>query len=357
MIFGGLSHRMIYNSYPKFLHASKYSQNLILYLTTVHNVLGVGKKPGQTAKPNRNCKIKPENMVNRFKSLGLGATWHAATDDVHFHGHNRVRPSFLFSCYSDLMISLGRQMTAYAAVTARPTAYRQLFTTSGAAQPQLDLDYYSDCNDSNSSYPMAETESSVPRRGVQWAFIGYPRVKRRVYVETLSKLLEVPYISMATLVRQELNPGTSLYKQIANAVNRGQIVPEDIIFGLLSKRLEDGYYRGETGFILDGIPRSRLQAEVLDELVEIDLVVNVKCTDDFLIQHQEEAAWKSKLQAYVEQSKPLEDYYRKQKKLLDFQVGNAPGETWQRLLAALQLQHVDALYCSNKLTGGSYTLL
>jgi adenylate kinase family enzyme len=38
------------------------------------------------------------------------------------------------------------------------------------------------------------------------------------------------------------------------------LVPEDIIFGLLSKRLEDGYYKGETGFILDGIPRSRLQA-------------------------------------------------------------------------------------------------
>lgn len=48
--------------------------------------------------------------------------------------------------------------------------------------------------------------------------------------------------------------------QIANAVNRGEVVSEDIIFGLLSKRLEDGYYRGEIGFILDGLPRSRIQA-------------------------------------------------------------------------------------------------
>lgn len=48
--------------------------------------------------------------------------------------------------------------------------------------------------------------------------------------------------------------------QIANAVNRGEVVSEDIIFGLLSKRLEDGYYRGEIGFILDGVPRSRIQA-------------------------------------------------------------------------------------------------
>lgn len=43
-------------------------------------------------------------------------------------------------------------------------------------------------------------------------------------------------------------------------MNRGALVPEDIIFGLLSKRLEDGYYSLETGFILDGIPRSQFQA-------------------------------------------------------------------------------------------------
>jgi hypothetical protein len=39
-----------------------------------------------------------------------------------------------------------------------------------------------------------------------------------------------------------------------------RLVPEDIIFGLLTKRLEDGYNKGETGFILDGIPRTRMQA-------------------------------------------------------------------------------------------------
>lgn len=48
--------------------------------------------------------------------------------------------------------------------------------------------------------------------------------------------------------------------QIANAVNEGQLVPEDVIFALLSKRLEEGYYRGESGFILDGIPRTKIQA-------------------------------------------------------------------------------------------------
>lgn len=52
--------------------------------------------------------------------------------------------------------------------------------------------------------------------------------------------------------------------KIANSVNEGRLVPEEIIFGLLSKRLEERFYRGETGFILDGIPRTRLQAVSLN---------------------------------------------------------------------------------------------
>ncbi|URE44253.1 adenylate kinase [Musa troglodytarum] len=76
---------------------------------------------------------------------------------------------------------------------------------------------------------------------------------------------------------------------IVNVVNEGKLVPEEIIFGLLSKRLEEGYQRGETGFILDGIPRTRIQAvspvlflEILDQIANIDLVVNLQCRDDCL---------------------------------------------------------------------------
>ncbi|XVE54506.1 hypothetical protein DITRI_Ditri03aG0087300 [Diplodiscus trichospermus] len=236
------------------------------------------------------------------------------------------------------------------AATVAPPLYRFLQLTfsrfHGAAQPQLDPDYCYNCLSSEEprrdhlvrSTPMADTEGSVPLRGVQWAFIGSPRAKKHVYAEMLSKLLEVPHISMASLVRQELSPHSNLYKQIAKAVNHGELVQEDIIFGLLSKRLEDGYYRGETGFILEGIPRSRTQAEILDQLAEIDLVVNFKCAED-LMNSRAETSWKERLQDYTRQSMPLEEYYKNQKKLLDFQVGNAHVETWRGLLTALHLQH------------------
>ncbi|XP_061356294.1 probable adenylate kinase 7, mitochondrial [Gastrolobium bilobum] len=218
---------------------------------------------------------------------------------------------------------------------------------------------------------MLDTEGSSPERGVQWVMIGEPGARRHLFAERLSKLLEVPHISMATLLRQELSPRSSLYQQIANALDHGKLVPEEIIFGLLTKRLEDGYSRGETGFILDGIPRTRIQAEILDHIVPVDLVVNFKCSEEDLVKKNLGTRKFTSCQEYIfmnsswtptkqlqddhvrnhaEECKLLEDYYRKQKKLLNFEVAGAPGETWQGLLAALHLQHINALSSSQKLT-------
>ncbi|GMP80786.1 hypothetical protein CsSME_00035766 [Camellia sinensis var. sinensis] len=235
---------------------------------------------------------------------------------------------------------------------AQPEALRRLgfidsraYGSASAAQLQYDYDYeeYSD-----------DSEGSIPGRGVQWVIMGDPLAKKQVYAERLSKLLRVPHISMGSLVRQELHPQSSLYKQISNAVNQRKLVPEDIIFGLLSKRLEEGYshYSG------------------WNSSYKNSSFVNFKCSEECLLKHvrngiystgQEflsmgssgadvQGAWKEKLCIHAEQSKPLVDYYRKQKKLLDFQVVGAPGETWQGLLAALHLQHMNAVNTSQKLT-------
>ncbi|THF97022.1 hypothetical protein TEA_001702 [Camellia sinensis var. sinensis] len=88
------------------------------------------------------------------------------------------------------------------------------------------------------------------------------------------------------------------------------------------KGLEEGYSKGETGFILDGIPHTRIQAEILDRIADIDLVVNFKGSEECLLKHvrngiystgQEfmsmgsfsadvQGAWKEKLCIYAEQS-------------------------------------------------------
>ncbi|GAB2240907.1 hypothetical protein Droror1_Dr00021425 [Drosera rotundifolia] len=252
--------------------------------------------------------------------------------------------------------------------------------SSAAGHPQFDHDKHfssgydvdDDESEENILVPATEREESRWRRGVQWVFIGNPSAKKHVFAGLLSKVVGVPHISIGSLVRQELSPRSDLYKQIANAINQGKLVPENIIFGLLSNRLEEGYDRGETGFILEGIPRTRLQAEILDQLADIELVVNFKCcegripgdrtiSDGCTPSHatknpttissklSQDGSEPKVLAFYAEQRKLLEDYYRSQKKLIDFQVGSAFRDTWKGLLAVLHLPHFDVNHVTRRL--------
>ena len=82
-----------------------------------------------------------------------------------------------------------------------------------AAQPQPDDDYYYNYKllRRYGPIPMSESEAFAP---VQWSFIGNPSAKRHVFARRISKLLQVPHISISTLVCQDLNPRSSLYKQV-----------------------------------------------------------------------------------------------------------------------------------------------
>ncbi|KAL0717837.1 hypothetical protein Bca4012_067159 [Brassica carinata] len=272
---------------------------------------------------------------------------------------------------------------------SRLVAARRSFGSSAAVAFDYDSDdEYLYGGDRRSEEPRLDSERSGTERGVQWVVMGAPGAWRHVFAERLSSLLEVAHISMGSLVRQELSPTSSLYKQgyidlflwsntiqyntqIASAVNEGKHVPKGLVFALLSKRLEEGYARGESGFILDGIPRTLHQAETLDQIAHIDLVVNLKCSEEHLVNraalsetplprqeflgsilHSAVAikARRESLSVYAEEVKPLEDYYRKQRKLLDFHVGGATSaETWQGLLSALHLKQAN-LATSQKLT-------
>jgi adenylate kinase len=85
---------------------------------------------------------------------------------------------------------------------------------SAAAQLQYDSDYYDEEEPELQQHGVVGTEGWVPGRGVQWVLIGNRGLQRHMYAERLSKLLEVPHISMGSLVRQELHPRSSLYTQV-----------------------------------------------------------------------------------------------------------------------------------------------
>ncbi|XP_076889262.1 adenylate kinase 1, chloroplastic-like [Bidens hawaiensis] len=224
-------------------------------------------------------------------------------------------------------------------------------------------------------------------RSFQWVFLGCPGVGKGTYASRLSDLLGVPHIATGDLVRHELSSSGPLSRQLDEVVNQGKLVSDEIIFNLLSKRLEVGESRGESGFILDGFPRTIRQAEILDEVTEIDLVVNLKLREDVLIEKclgrricsecgkgfnvasidvmaenglpgmrmppllppqqcaaklvtradDTEPVVKERLRVYKEKSEPVEDYYRKRGKLMEFDLPGGIPESWPKLLEALNI--------------------
>ncbi|KAG0460481.1 hypothetical protein HPP92_020778 [Vanilla planifolia] len=224
-------------------------------------------------------------------------------------------------------------------------------------------------------------------RGVQWVFLGCPGVGKGTYASRLSQLLCVPHIATGDLVREELASSGPLAVQLAAIVNQGKLVPDEVIIDLLSKRLENGGSKGESGFILDGFPRTIRQAEILEGVTCIDLVINLKLREEVLVEKclgrricsqcggnfnvasinmkgengkpgitmppllpppqcasklitradDTEEVVKERLRVYTDMSQPVEEFYRSRGKLLEFDLPGGIPESWPKLLHALNL--------------------
>ncbi|XP_010260142.1 PREDICTED: adenylate kinase 1, chloroplastic-like isoform X2 [Nelumbo nucifera] len=231
----------------------------------------------------------------------------------------------------------------------------------------------------------------VGDRNVQWVFLGCPGVGKGTYASRLSNLLGVPHIATGDLVREELSSSGPLSRQLAEIVNQGKLVSDEIIIRLLSQRLEAGEAKGESGFILDGFPRTIRQAEILEEVTDIDLVINLRLREDVLLEKclgrricsqcggnfnvasinikgengnpgiymapllpppscasklitrsdDTEEVVKERLRVYNEMSQPVEKFYRNRGKLLEFDLPGGIPESWPKLLQALNLDDHD----------------
>lgn len=104
--------------------------------------------------------------------------------------------------------------------------------------------------------------------------------------ELLSSRLGLPAISTGRLFRAEIEKKTGLGKAIAEYVERGDIVPADIVDQAISERVSEP--DALMGFILDGFPRTLEQAEALDKLLQGQ--GNRKVTDAVLINISDEEA-------------------------------------------------------------------
>jgi adenylate kinase len=92
--------------------------------------------------------------------------------------------------------------------------------------------------------------------------LGPPGAGKGTQAERLVADFDLPYYSTGIILREAVEQGSELGKQAKDYMDRGDLVPDDVICKVIAERLDSG--EADDGFLLDGFPRTVGQAEMLD---------------------------------------------------------------------------------------------
>ncbi|MGB7521267.1 MAG: adenylate kinase [Spirulinaceae cyanobacterium] len=173
-------------------------------------------------------------------------------------------------------------------------------------------------------------------------FLGPPGAGKGTQAQKLAQLLGIPHISTGEILRGVIKENTPLGKKAQGYVDRGELVPDELILDLIKERLNQG--DNVKGWILDGFPRNVEQAEFLDNLLD-DLqqsagyVVNLEVPKEQLItrllqrgrRDDTEETIRRRLEVYQEETAPVLDYYRTRNSLKSVDGNLLPEEVTNSL--------------------------
>ena len=206
----------------------------------------------------------------------------------------------------------------------------------------------------------------------RYVFLGPPGSGKGTQAQALAQALQVPHISTGEMFRAAVAAQGELGKRIDGLLKAGQLVPDNVTNELIAERLQQP--GATSGFILDGYPRSLVQAEFLSQLAPdtqallIDLPdaeavrriagrrTCLKCGAVYHLHYQPppqtgvcdkcgsaleqrndqtEAVLKERLLIYHQQTEPLVEYYRQRGVLATVDGSPAIPEVTARIRAAL----------------------
>jgi adenylate kinase len=204
-------------------------------------------------------------------------------------------------------------------------------------------------------------------------FLGPPGVGKGTHAEKIAKEFGIIKISTGDIFREEVKAGTELGKKLNEYMEKGVLVPDDTTTEILKKRLDQEDC--QKGFILDGYPRNIDQAEALDGIAKLDLVVNMVASHETIIARisnrltckscqaiyntlfvkpkkegvcdrcggelyqrddQKPEVVKERLEVYEEETAPLIDYYKNKGILIDVSAEGEVEVVHKRLLKAIK---------------------
>tara|TARA_Y100000996_G_scaffold415100_1_gene408201 strand:- start:2683 stop:3306 length:624 start_codon:yes stop_codon:yes gene_type:complete len=111
---------------------------------------------------------------------------------------------------------------------------------------------------------------------------GPPGAGKGTQAARIVDLTSKPQISTGDMLRAALLEGSELGKEAKSYMEAGELVPDDIIIGLISQRLKVD--DAKNGVLFDGFPRTIAQAEELAKIAKVDSVISIEVPDDSIVQ-------------------------------------------------------------------------
>jgi len=209
-------------------------------------------------------------------------------------------------------------------------------------------------------------------------FLGPPGAGKGTQAKILIERYGIPQVSTGDMLREHRAKGTELGKKAQECMDKGQLVPDEIILGMVKERLSQPDC--QKGFILDGFPRTVAQAEALDKLLsemgkKLDFALALIVPDDLLVERltgrrtckscgmmyhikykppkvegkcdvcegelyqrpdDNEETVRNRLKVYHEQTAPLIEYYKNKGILREIDGSKSIEEITQQLISILE---------------------
>ncbi len=160
------------------------------------------------------------------------------------------------------------------------------------------------------------------------------------------------HLATGDLLRNEIANETELGSKAKAIMDEGKLVPDELVIGIIRKKLEE--HADAPGFIFDGFPRTKEQAEALDELTKekgspISMLIALEVHEEELIRRllqrgqdsgrsddQDEETIRKRIQEYEEKTAPLKEYYKNQDKFRSIDGIGTIENIFDRITKALE---------------------
>ncbi len=161
----------------------------------------------------------------------------------------------------------------------------------------------------------------------------------------------VPHVASGEILRAEMAAGTELGLRVKDVYDRGDLVSDDLMIELIHNRLEQP--DTESGFILDGFPRTTVQAEALDSILAdigraFSVVFAVQISDEVAFERlrrraaiegradDTDTAIRRRLDNYHRETEPLIEYYRVRGNLVPIHGDGSENQVFAEIQRALE---------------------